>query len=256
MNAQDVTTLTVDLLIKYYENNIQLFLDCCDEDVLWLGPAKGQWIRTKKLLVETFGNEQNDLTFAVHNLMATPLAISSGCLEVLLTFAVDTFWPDNRTNRVYQRISFTWNIEKEKPLIRFIHISNSIDYDSRDTIYPVHYLDKHQEMTLYSDNHKKLFFKGVQGTMLYVNPKDILYIESKKNHSIFHLSTKTFECMSRLSNLVKQTEGYLIHCHASYLVNPTYVKEIKRFNLTLLDDTVIPIPEKKYTAVKAKILNK
>lgn len=256
MNTQELTTLTANLLTKYYENDIQPFLDYCHEDVLWLGPAKNQIIRTRDALVESFGKEEHVLKFAVDNLTATPLVVSSHCLEVLLTFMVDTFWPDGGTNRVHQRISFTWCIEKGKPLIRFLHISNSIDYDNRDNIYPVHYLENHQEMTLYTDSSSKLFFKGVKGSILYTSPNQIVYIESKKNHSLIHLNTHTFECINRVADLENITKGYLIRCHSSYLVNPIHVKEIERFNLTLLDDTKIPIPEKKYTAVKAKLLNK
>ena len=42
-----------------------------NEDVLWIGPAVGQVIRTKKALVAAFAAEKHELRFAVHNLTAT-----------------------------------------------------------------------------------------------------------------------------------------------------------------------------------------
>ena len=47
MTVNEITALTVNLLIHYYENDIQPFLDHCHKDILWLGPAKKQVIRTK-----------------------------------------------------------------------------------------------------------------------------------------------------------------------------------------------------------------
>ena len=49
MTVNEITDLTASLLIKYYDNDIQPFLDYCHEDILWFGPAKKQVIRTKKL---------------------------------------------------------------------------------------------------------------------------------------------------------------------------------------------------------------
>ena len=49
MTVNEISDLTASLLIKYYDNDIQPFLDYCHEDILWFGPAKKQVIRTKKL---------------------------------------------------------------------------------------------------------------------------------------------------------------------------------------------------------------
>lgn len=158
MTIAKLTELTADLLIHYYENDIQPFLDHLHKDVLWIGPAQNQMIRSKEALVKAFGKEKNTLRFEVYNLTAIPVHIGGHCTEVLLTFIVDTFWPDGGTNRVYQRISFAWEMRKDKPLIHCCHISNSIDYDVRDHIYPIHYLENHNHMVLYSSNPQKLYF--------------------------------------------------------------------------------------------------
>lgn len=50
MNTTELAQLTADLLTQYYDNNIEPFFNHCHEDVLWLGPAKGQMIRGKRIL--------------------------------------------------------------------------------------------------------------------------------------------------------------------------------------------------------------
>lgn len=44
-----------------------------------------------------------------------------------------------------------------------------------------------------------------------------------------------------------------VRCHASYLVNPQYVSEIRRFRIRLQNGIELPVPEKKYMAVKTEL---
>ena len=251
MNHHKLSDLTASLLLQYYDNNISPFLEHCHEDVLWIGPAEGQMIRTKKVLVETFAAEHHSLRFAVHALKAAPLSTGSrNSMNVLLTFLVDTFWPDKRSNRVSQRILFTWSTEPEGPKIRLCHISNAIAYDSRDTIYPVHYLDSYKDMVLSSgETITRVHFRGLDKTTLYLDLNRIIYMETKQHHTLIHTLDHTFESVERLS-AVSSRCPHMLRCHESYLVNPNYVQEIYRFYLKLTNGIEIPIPEKKYTAVK------
>ncbi len=79
-------------------------------------------------------------------------------------------------------------------------------------------------------------------------------MESIGNHTLLHLSSQTFESTERLSSICKRVGDPFFRCHASYLVNPLYVQSIERFSLTLTNGEKLPVPEKKYTSVKAKLL--
>lgn len=111
-------------------------------------------------------------------------------------------------------------------------------------------------MVLYSGNPQKLYFKGVQKSILFTGPDQIIYMESIGNHTMIHMTTQSFECTERLNAVVERMQGSMLRCHSSYLVNPMYVESIERFALTLSDGSRIPIPEKKYTAVKDLLLHK
>lgn len=138
MNIQEVAKQTVDIVMRYYNNDIQPFLDACDEDVLWIGPAENQIIRTREALVAAFAAEKNDLRFVVHDLkvISIPTTNSHVC-EIILVFTVDTIWPDGSVNRVRQRIQLTVTERRGTIRLRVCHISNAIVYDERDTIYPI-----------------------------------------------------------------------------------------------------------------------
>lgn len=123
MTIQDFVSLSGEILTQYYDNNITPFLDACHEDILWIGPAEKQVIRTKKVLVNTFLSEQHELKFVLHDLVITPLATTSNrVVEIIMFFMVDTIWPDNSMNRVNQRIHLSWIMNNGVPQIRLCHM--------------------------------------------------------------------------------------------------------------------------------------
>jgi hypothetical protein len=253
MTIKALTELSAYILTQYYKNNTQPMLDHCHKDVLWLGPAQHQMIHTKDKLVQLYAKEDNTLHFAVQDLVVTPFPISNNAIEILMTFIVDTFWLDGSTNRVYQRITLSWENKKDEPFIKFIHISNAIDYDAKDTIYPIHYLEKHSHMTLYTEESEPVLFQGPGKSNLYLRPEQILYMESNETKTNIFTTYQMFTCTEKLSSIANRLQNTFIHCHSSYLVNPKYIQSIQRFHITLTNDKQIPVPEKKYTKIKSLI---
>ena len=217
MNIEKYTIYSAAILLEYYDNKIQSFLENCHDDILWLGPAQDQMIRGKDNLIDAFQKEKHELRFTVSNLVVYPLDTGSpSTLDVLLTFQVDIFWPDGRSNRVHQRISMLWAMQNNIPRIRLCHISNAIAYDPRDTIYPVHYAETYKSMGLSGQiKLRRVTFHGKDRSIIYLKPDLILYVESCGSHTLLHTSTQTFECVERLSALCKRCEPELIRCHES-----------------------------------------
>ena len=58
MTTQALLQLSADIITRYYNNEIEPFLTACHPDVLWIGPANTQIIRTRETLIETFAEEQ------------------------------------------------------------------------------------------------------------------------------------------------------------------------------------------------------
>lgn len=47
MTTQALLQLSADIITRYYNNEIEPFLAACHPDVLWIGPANTQIIRTR-----------------------------------------------------------------------------------------------------------------------------------------------------------------------------------------------------------------
>ena len=65
-----------------------------------------------------------------------------------------------------------------------------------------------------------------------------------------HTASETTEVFDRVSDLYRKYSHLFLRCHQSYLVNPHYIRNIRRFKVTLANGVLLPIPEKKYTAFR------
>lgn len=255
MNIQEVAKQAADILIRYYENDIQPFLDACDDDVLWIGPAENQIIRTREALVAAFAAEKNELKFVIHDLKVIPISTTNNHVcEIVLVFMVDTIWPDKSVNRVKQRIQLTMTERKGSIRIRLCHISNAIVYDERDRIYPMHYEDNYKKFVLAGEQRsERIQIKSVNKALLFLNSRQVLYAETARSHTVIHTIEGDYESVESLQTLLGRYPDLFVRCHASYLVNPQYVTEIRRFRVRLENGIELPIPEKKYMGVKTEL---
>ena len=255
MNIQEVAKQAVDIVMRYYNNDIQPFLDACDEDVLWIGPAENQIIRTREALVAAFAAEKNDLRFVVHDLKVIPIpTTNSHVCEIILVFTVDTIWPDGSVNRVRQRIQLTVTERRGTIRLRVCHISNAIVYDERDTIYPIHYESNYKKFMLAGEQRsERVQIKSISKALLFLNSSQILYVETARSHTVIHTVEEDYESVESLQTLTNRYPDLFVRCHASYLVNPQYVSEIRRFRIRLQNGIELPVPEKKYMAVKTEL---
>ena len=69
-----------------------------------------------------------------------------------------------------------------------------------------------------------------------------------------HTIDGNYASLDSLPAIEKRYPHYLVRSHQSYLVNPEHVIQLRRFQVQLTGGVTLPIPEKKYTAVKAKLV--
>ena len=274
MQTQDIAALSAQLLVACYKGNNQPLLDHCCDDVMWVGPD-GAAIRTRKALAQALAQQHGKLRFFVQDESGKPwfTGNASSC-EVLLGFTVDTLWPDGAARRVEQHAHLSWVDCDTCPRIALIHMALAASYANHGDTHPLHWGTPRQESAKAKDDmHKiaayrlnnnaatvsntlveRICLRGLGHTTLYLNWDDVVYAESLGRHTLVHTSDgNTLESVETLSSLARRYSSLFVRCHASYLVNPTYVRGITRCRLTLSSGVELPIPEKKYTAVKARL---
>lgn len=251
MKKSELPEYSKYIITEYYKNNIQPFLDSFAENCLWIGPAEGQMIYSKEALLNAFSAETHQLTFAMQNIELIPMSVSRTSLDVILTYRITSYYPNGETTVFNQRVDLLWITENQNFRIRVCHISNEFPYDSRDKIYPNHFTELPIASTYVGNmSSEKIPIKGLRNNYFYLNINTIMWMESNGHHTLIHTVDKVYEAADSLSCVTEQIGDSLCRIHASYTVNPIYVKSIARFHVLLEDGTWLPIPEKKYTQVK------
>lgn len=262
MIKNEIMELSYNIVSEYYNNDLELFFEFIDEDILWFGPANKQILRTKKALVEAWSKETSDLKFTMGNVTEYFVPLNTKCCCVILTFPVYTHYPDGVTHLHNQRIDLTWFERKIKcengetivaPRMAKIHISNGYDLDDQDFIYAVHSKDINTNQTVITPG-KRIFFKAKDGQICNYLSDSILWIEKSDHgkHSVIHLITEDIYSNKNTDYFTENYPDVFLQPHKSYLVNPSHIKNICRFNLTLDNGVKLSIPEKKYTKFKAE----
>lgn len=263
MKGNDLIYRSIHIITEYYKNNLQPFFESVSDDILWIGPAERQQIRGKENLLRAWAAESHSLTFSMGDIKAESVSPHSHVREVLLHYKVSTHFPNGNVIAHDQRLHFTWRVRTVKkdsgreflPEIVMIHISNAWKYDSRDTIYPVHYETVYPAQVP-SKPEIFLTVKAVDNAVHRLAASRILYVDTVKRTGRLTVHTENGDVVicDTLPSLAERYPDLFLRAHAKYLVNPDHVREIRRFSMTLSDGTELPIPEKKYTEVKKALM--
>ena len=268
MNVKECVEKSIYITTEYYKNNnSEPYFEHMAENVLWYGTAINHKITGRETLREAFADFPDTITFLLGDIEAHYIQTSPMSCEVMVAYTLTMYYPNGDIVPLFQRTQFSWadmNITDEqkhrKRITKFfmIHISNPSEYHSADYLYPEHYNELYksykQKETLIQE--PRISFRSTDNAFYVITVNFIIWIEStREHHCIIHLHDKTLKAKITLSKIEKQTEGFLIRVHSSYIINPLNVVSVWRFKVSLSDGTVLPIPEKKYTAIKKKLLD-
>ena len=263
MDIKDCVKKSVYITTEYYNNHTEPYFDQMADNAIWYGPAIGQVIFGVEKMREAWKLSPNNLTFSIGDIEVHSIRTSPYSCEVMLMFVVTTHYPNGDTIPLLQRIQFSWADIRSKDKqasnnhvskIFMVHISNPIEQHKDDFIYPIHYNE------VYKNSNKtvqepRISLRGEDNSFHVLSISSIIWAESTLDqHCLVHLRNKTIKVKTTVSEIEKLTRGFLVRVHSGYIVNPKDVVSIWRFRVSLSDGSVIPIPEKKYTAVKAQLL--
>lgn len=264
MKKKEMVDLTNEIVTRYYDNDIQPFLDHVDEKALWYGPAKGQFLCGRQAILNAWSNENHSLSFSLGNVRLDHISTHDSYCEVMMSVPVTTHYPDGNSITMNQIVHITWcertiaNSSKKVPRMLVIHISDLYHKHEADNIYPTHFTEIYKGHLPVVDTGTRLHFSGMNSSDLYLLSDSIVWVESITygRHSILHTTEGDYPVSASTSTLLEEHPDFLMRCHKCFLINPKHIISIDRFNVTLINNTKLPIPEKKYTAFKKAVYDR
>ena len=156
-------------------------------------------------------------------------------------------------------IELAKKIRKEDSLINIIFITAISDYISEGyDVEAINYLIKPiKEDKLYEcldraiekiPIEEKTILIDVDGEIIRLIEKDILYIEAFSHSVDIHTSQETYRVRKNISTMESELDqNSFIRCHRSYIVNLRHIKRIGKTDIVLDNDDLIPVSRRQYS---------
>lgn len=251
----DAAAVTQSLLERYYSLDIEPWLSSLAENAMWIGPGN----------LFVFGEDAIRKLFrqiympVIHltDMEFTEIFRSETLSTVVGQFNAVSDAEAEKIAAAHQRITFQYQLIKNEWKIIHMHVSNEYSELVDDEVYPV---KMSQETYRYMQRMLAKKFMDSQKLVLeedadtyILSPNEIVCIEAMKNQCLLHCLDKTVVSSKSISMLEKILPGNFYRAHRSYLVNCNSVVKIARYRLELQGGMVIPLPEKRYTAIREGI---
>ena len=159
-------------------------------------------------------------------------------------------------------ISLAQKINSWNPGTQIIYISAYLKYASEvyetehvyfiDKAHMEDYLDKALEkaMKRVEEYKQQFLFFSKRQVQYSILQNDIIYMERIIRKTEIHTTQGIYDTTERLPVLMEQLSPAFALCHRSFLVNFRRVKSLSREELTMSDETVIPIGRSYYENAK------
>lgn len=255
VSLKNISEYVSYLIYEFYKNNLEPFFNALDDDVVWIGPNDGQFLHTSEVIRKAFKSEEKRLTYTVGPIYTEVITHGKKQCDTVSFFKRTSYHPDGKILPLEMVYHLSW-VKKEKWKMSVISLTIRLPMDSRDSIYPNHIPGPLEDYAIIKGNRRErllLHEKGTDNIML-ISPDQIEWAESDGHFSIIHFNDVVLTVSTELKKLAECTKDSLIQCHASYLINPYCIRSIARFSIQMTGGKKIPVPEKKYTAVKKKII--
>ena len=255
MNPKDVTRNNLTeyagyLIEEFYKNNLSPYYEALDDDVVWTGPMHNQMICGRANVIDNFEPEKNILSYSLGPVYSRFISMGKTHGETLSFFDRTATYPNGSTSEFHVLFHLSW-VKREVWKIEVISISVRPEMDSRDIIYPLHTQIYFESNFSDKTNSNRLILREKdKNSTLFISPYEIQWVEGSGHYSTIYFASASVTVKASINEIADMANGILIKVHSGYIVNPEYVRSIKRFSITLINNKKIPVPEKKYTEIK------
>lgn len=185
------------------------------------------------------------------------MACGDGHYCIMGRYLVLTPTDNEHINAQWYRCTFLWRRVGRKLVLKHLHLSVPTNVESDASGYPIvagtetyRYMKSLMRM---GSSRKNISVYDTEGTLHWVHPSQIVYLEANRKRTLVHCVTKDIVVPAVIRDTVDMIDEKIIRVHRSYAVNRDHVIELKAGRLLLDDGTTIVIPAKRLADVRAKL---
>lgn len=268
-------SLTTDFVTSYCRKDLSFIPPHIDARTFFIGPRKGQVFRGGTEVLNAWIAKHPMPDFSVSDIEASSVITSPITCEVILHYTITWHKPDGTRLVHPQILQVSWFVQQtvagsqkdsenhDHYKVAVMHISNPDDLDERDLLY-----NSFGDIAISTISHKTagsskdtgempwIVIPGIGAVLNRYPMNSILWIESAEqgHQSLVHTRDRDIRCAKPISYYVEKYPGAFLRPSVRFLVNPFFIKTVKRFQIELWNGQLLRVPEKKYAAFKSAFI--
>lgn len=246
---------------EFVQHLLRLDLDWCREratdDLMFIGPQLSQYTATFDEFRQAISARRRDNPTSATEEEYSVVACSGPICAVAGRFL--TFTPSEAQDIFAQwfRVTLVWRRTSKGIRLTHLHMStpeamggDAADLPVRTGTETYHYI---KSLMKIGSSRKNISLYDVDGTVHWMHPSQVIYLEANRKRTIVHCMTKDVVVPAVIKDVVEMVGSKVVRVHRSYAVNRDHVVELKLGRLLLDDGTTIAVPAKRIADVRAEL---
>ena len=255
MTGNQLIQLSQHMFRECYKGNLKPWFDHLDETSVYVGNGDPILVG-KDAITKHF---KNYIGLNRGNLLEENYYIHTLNEDTACVYGKFIIGIEGSDHFVISRFTLTFQEKENEHYI--VHQQNSYEYlkfTQENTSKAIHFNDEtlhfiHLLLNTKSDQKKIVLKSGRQQTIV-IHPQTILYIQGNGKNTTIYCMDRILSCNESLNQIKEKLPKNFYQIHRSFIINTNYIRNIRRFEVELINNTVLPIPEKTYTKVREDLL--
>lgn len=252
--------LTQYILEQYWQRNLEPLLSYISDDILWIGSMDEEYLHGKEAMVKRIkeNNQEMPIVYLDDQEYEVVQNGSNDCV-IVGRYKAYTKPESKMILTEKQRITFVWSKEKDKLLIKHIHLSNVLHIQEDDERFPTkagkENYDYLMRIMAERSRNEVITVKDENHASRIINFSDIMYITSIGNYILISLSSEkdALKVRGNLSTFTEKLSDNFIQPSRSFTVNKSYIKKLEGKMLVMIDGEKFYIPSAGLKSFKNKM---
>lgn len=265
MNSRDIEALSVDVLTKYYQWDMNPFLEVLHPDAVLLFVGRNQLVEGREVVKSYFLDQtEKGIQYDLTSMTCQSYPIGKYSLCLIIQMDIVTYYPDGEIRTVNQRMMVNWvhcnkveidgEMHFDKWMIKQMHVSLGMETEGSQ-VNIAHISESYLNETIEQvKKEKKFSIKDVDGCIHYIQENQIVRIQGQGVYICIYLNDREITAHKTLSEMEESLTGSFVRIHKSHIVNAWQVDSVKNCQAILKDGEVLPISRKEYSLVKKKLV--
>lgn len=259
---QRMIRLTQECIVHFWQRDADFMIQYFDKNIVLIGAMCSQYKTGREAVAETFRDAVQQLRACQisHQELSVVLNDRESC-AIAGCYTLTTASAAGHYLQSQQRGTFVWKIVDDQPRLTHCHISGPMEDHLRSDSKPAtnttgklsqRYWTERQNA---APDQARLVLTDVDDVVHFLRPQEIVYVSALGRYcELTTIDGSVLQLRVGIGELRARLDDHFTSVHRSYIVNNLHVKRVQPYEVIMTNDSHIPIPVKRYTAIREQLI--